>query len=388
MSYGAKVPSHSSKDPGLPGASRSGPGKPAAKRLYDERVTARVLTAAELNRALLARQQLLKRARNPIPEVLERVGGLQTQYAPSAYIGLWSRVDRFRRRNLTRALERRRVVQATLMRATIHVVSAADYPALAAATRRFRREWWMRIHRDHLKGFTYEALAAMVDDLLADGPMKRRELVDALVSAGYPKQAWEGLGHWIDLVRVPPSGTWESRRADLFGLAESWLGPCEVTESEGLEFLLRRYLRAFGPATISSAANWGGVPVGALQPIADRMKLRQFRDEDGADLFDLPRAPLPPGDTAAPVRFLPTWDATLLAHSRRGGILPEEYRTMIFTNTNPHSVPTFLVDGSVAGTWRYRNGGIDIEPFHPLPPRHRRAVEEEVDALAAFHADP
>lgn len=343
------------------------------------------MTTAALNRALLARQQLLKRTRTSIPAVIERIGGLQTQYAPSAYIGLWSRVDGFRHSKLNRALEQRTVVQATLMRATIHIVSASDYPLLAAATRRFRREWWMRVHRNDLKGFTYEALAAMVDELLADGPMRHRELVDAMVAAGYPKGAWEGLGHWVDLVRVPPSGTWESRRADLYGLAESWLGPCAASESEGLAMLLRRYLRAFGPATLNSAANWGGVPVGALQPIAERTNLRHFRDEDGAQLIDLPRAPLPPEDTPAPVRFLPTWDATLLVHARRSGILAEDYRNVLFTNKNPHSAPTFLVDGSVAGTWRYREGEVQIEPFEPLPRQHRREVEEEAHALRAFH---
>jgi len=215
--------------------------------------------------------------------------------------------------------------------------------------------------------------------------MKRRELVDAMVTAGYPKEAWEGLGHWVDLVRVPPSGTWESRRADLYGLAESWLGPYEATESEGLAVLLRRYLRAFGPATLNSAANWGGVPVGALLPIADRMNLRYFHDEEGTELIDLPRAPLPPEDTPAPVRFLPTWDATLLVHSRRSGILPEDYRSVLFTNKNPHSDPTFLVNGSVAGTWRYQEGEIQVEPFEPLPRQHRREVEEEAHALRAFH---
>ncbi|MFL5856345.1 MAG: DNA glycosylase AlkZ-like family protein, partial [Solirubrobacteraceae bacterium] len=80
----------------------------------------RTLTQRELNRALLHRQLLLERARTPIPPTLERMGGLQAQYAPAMYIGLWSRLDGLDRDQVTRALERRSVVQATLMRTTIH----------------------------------------------------------------------------------------------------------------------------------------------------------------------------------------------------------------------------------------------------------------------------
>src|SRR6266542_6142126 len=99
----------------------------------------RTLRQRELNRALLARQLLLERVRSPLPRVLERMGGLQAQYAPAMYIGLWTRVEGLERDALTRALERRSVVQGTLMRTTIHLVSKRDYWPFAAGIRKDQR---------------------------------------------------------------------------------------------------------------------------------------------------------------------------------------------------------------------------------------------------------
>jgi len=128
------------------------------------------------------------------------------------------------------------------------------------------------------------------------------------------------------------------------------------------------------------------LPVAAIAPALERLTLRRFRTEDGADLVDLPTAPLPEPDAPAPVRFLPTWDATLLVHCRRAGILPELHRPKVFSTKTPHSIGTFLVDGAVTGTWRYVKGRIEIEEFSRLPKSVRREVDQEADRLAAFHA--
>jgi hypothetical protein len=126
--------------------------------------------------------------------------------------------------------------------------------------------------------------------------------------------------------------------------------------------------------------------VAAVTAVLDSLTLREFRSEDGTTLYDLPRLPLPDGDTPAPVRFLHTWDAALLVHARRAQILPEEYRPRIFHTKAPQSFPTFLVDGSVAGTWRYDNGQVNIEEFHPLDARTRRELAQEAERLTDFHA--
>jgi hypothetical protein len=349
-------------------------------------VTERVLSTRELNRALLARQLLLERSGRPLTGALEQLAGLQTQYAPSAYIGLWSRLRDFRRESLTRALQQRRAVQATLMRMTIHIVSARDYPLLSAAIREERRAWWLRTHRQ-AEGVDMEAVAALLRKQLAGGPRRQAELTGLLAAEGFPKVAWSGAGLWLDLVRVPPSGTWEQRRADLYGLADDWLGSPRATRAEGLEHLVRRYLDGFGPASPHDLASWAGLPVTVVQPVLARLDLRRFRDERGKELVDLPRAPLPDPKTPAPVRFLPTWDATLLVHARRTQILPERHRSRVFNTRTPHSVPTFLVDGAVAGSWRHERGQVRLEPFEPLPRQTRRELDDEAERLAAFHAD-
>jgi Winged helix DNA-binding domain len=338
------------------------------------------LSQRALNRAVLARQGLLERAKGSLPKLLERVGGIQAQYAPSMYVGVWSRLANFERDDLARALERRTVVQATLMRATIHLVSARDYWAFANALRDHRRKWWIRINKGTLDERTLDAAARRVRKRLADGPLRRAEL-DELLGKDLAKSFWM----WIDLVRVPPSGTWERRRADIYGAADVWIEPDEVPPADGVERLVRAYLSGFGPAARTDIADWAGLPMGDVGPALERLRLRRFADETGNELLDLPRAPLPDPDTPAPVRFLPTWDATLLANVRRAGILPEEHRPKVFGIKTPHSFPTFLVDGAVAGKWRYEKGSMRIEPFRRFDRATKRELDDEAERVRAFH---
>ena len=339
----------------------------------------RTLTERELNRALLARQLLLERAKTRLPRALERIGGIQAQYAPSMYIGLWTRVDGLERDQLTRALVRRSVVQGSMMRATIHLVSKRDYWPFVVGIRRPLREWWLRTH-----GRDTDAKKVSVNDrkvrrAFNGGTLKRAEIEEILGK----RLGLAGL--FLDMVRVPPSGTWERRRADLYGLAEDWVGPESATEDEGVELLVRRYLQGFGPARPAEIADWASLDVKTTRAALERLELRRFRDEQGKELVDLPRLPLPDADTPAPVRLLPVWDATLLVHARRTQILPERYRPHVFNVRTPQSVNTFLVDGQVAGTWKYDNDRVKVEPFGRLAKGVRAELDEEAERLAAFH---
>jgi hypothetical protein len=346
----------------------------------------RVLTERELNRALLARQMLLERVKSPIPKVLDRMGTLQAQYAPSMYIGLWTRMQGFEREQLDRGLERGTVAQGTLMRATIHLVSKRDYWPAAIGIRRGRREAWLNAsYRRDYSASQMSAAARKLRRRLGDETMTRKEIHELL---GSDSVVTNGVNMWLDLVRVPPAGTWERRRADLYAAAEAWLGvpPSGVGEADGIELLVRRYLGAFGPATLAETANWMGLHPKRVEPTLEGMKLRHFGAQDGSELLDLPRARLPDPEIRAPVRFLPTWDATLLAHARRTGVMPEEHRAKIFTPKYPQSVPTFLVDGRVAGTWRYEKGKVKTTPFERLGAAAKRELGEEADRLAELHA--
>jgi hypothetical protein len=326
-----------------------------------------------LNRALLARQGLLERAAVPIPRMLERMAGLQAQYAPSMYIGLWSRLEGFERDALTRALEDREVVQATLMRSTIHLVSREDFWPLAVAVQEARRASWLRATKREPPVTAAEAVRAA----LVGGNTLRRKEIEELIG----KPAAHGVGLWVDLVRAPPSGTWERRRADLFALAEDWIGPPpEINADAAVEHLVRRYLGGFGPATAKDVASFTGLAARDVAPVLERLDLRR-----SGDLLDLPGAPLPDADTPAPPRFIGTWDASLLIHARRTGFLPGEHRPKIFSTKAPQSFPTFLVDGAVTGTWRYEKGRIELSPFGRLAASERRALEAEAEGLAALY---
>jgi hypothetical protein len=344
----------------------------------------RTLTQRELNRALLARQHLLEPATGPLTRTLERVGGIQAQYAPSMYIGLWSRHAGFERDVLTRALERRAVVQATLMRMTIHLVARADYWPFALAVREARRAQWLRTRPGGPPDpAEMEAAARRLRAEVGDGTISRKEL-EQLVG----KELALGTGLWVDLVRAPPSGTWERRRADLFALADEWIGPPEVATRQAAEHLVRSYLRGFGPASRKDVAAYCGTTVGAITPAVDAVATRRFRAEGGTELVDLPRAPLPDPDTPAPPRLLPTWDATLLTHARRAGVLPEEHRPKVFHTKNPQSTPTYLIDGRVAGAWRWEDG-LKLEPYEPLDTAARSSLgnlEEEIAPLFSSKA--
>jgi hypothetical protein len=310
------------------------------------------------------------------------MGGLQTQNAPSGYIGLWSRLAGLTRTDYTVALEDRRLIQGWLMRITIHTVSAADYWPMAVAVRDARRALWLRSWK--VTDERMRAAAEAVRRALADGPLRQRELVARTLERGFTREETNGAGLWVDLVRIPPQGTWDRPRADRYELAERWLPATEPDEAVARTWLLRRYLGAFGPASLADAASWSGLAVADLRLAVERLALRHFRDESGRELIDLPDAPLPDPETPAPPRFLASFDAMLLVQGRRTGVLPEEFRPVIFNTRTPQSWHTFLLDGRVAGTWRHDPTGVTLEPLRDLAPAERRELEEEAHRLERF----
>ena len=347
-----------------------------------------VLSTRTLNRTLLARQHLLERTSTDPITVVEAMGGIQMQYAPAGYIGLWSRTRDFTRPMLTQALEDRRAIQGTMLRGTIHTVSAADYWPMMAGIRRINREWYGRVQAREIGSTDMAAVANAIREALADGPMRIADLTTRIVARGFPERATAWAATWVDMVRVPPSGTWKRRRADLYALADQWLPPERaVTEDEGIAHLIGRYLGAFGPAATRDIANWMGLNVGQMRHVADGMALRQYRDERGGALVDLPDGQIVDEAVPAPPRFLPVWDATLLVHARRTQILPEAHRSRIFNTKTPHSLNTFLIDGQVAGSWRHEDGEIRLDPFAKLDAGQRQAVEDEAHGLALLHAE-
>ena len=357
--------------------------------------TTRALSGRELNRALLARQLLLERVALTPTAAIERLAGLQAQWAPAPYIGLWSRLAKFAIEDLERALAQRRVVKATLMRGTLHLVSAKDYPAICVATTRSRPERWApasrrladadRIHRATVTfartARTREALAGF---LVTQG-------VAADLST--PMLWWLIASHgW--LVHVPPSGTWAYRKSGDLIAADAWIRAAREPDLEAaVVTTVQRHVAAFGPATPDDISSWSSIRTPAVRAALGSLgpKVRTFTDPRGRTLYDLKGAPLPDADTPAPVRFLPKWDSTLLAYAppERVRILSEAHRKTVI-GRNGDVAQTFLVDGMVAGTWsaaiKPREATIVVTPFVRLAKADRVALVEECERLARFIA--
>ena len=278
------------------------------------------------------------------------------------YVGLWSRTGGALERDaLTQALKRRTVVQATLMRITIHLVAKRDFWPFALATRAARRELWLRSMRGGTDEAQMPELAARVREHLTR-PASRSAARSSTRSSASRTRSASASGSTSSACRrrapgsaaAPissrPPRTGSGRRRDL-------------TPRTPAPQLVRSYLAGFGPASRADVASYTGLAPRDLAPMLEGMRLRRFRSE-AATSCSTCRAPRCPTPTQpVPVRFLPTWDSTLLVHARRARILPEEHRPKIFHVRNPHSTPTFLVDGAVAGTWRHRDGAIELEPF-------------------------
>jgi hypothetical protein len=349
----------------------------------------RVLTRRELNRATLARQLLLRRHRLTVTRAVERVAGIQAQWPPSPYIGLWSRVDGFRADDLSRAIARRHVVKATLMRSTLHLVSARDYLAYAGIFRERRVGELQRQLSALGEEADLEAEGKRLAALAAERPRSRPELLSALgrpkleIEDRRPWFVWFALSARAGLVHGPSASEWRSHTAGgTFVPARTWLGADGAAGDAAAEHLVRRYLVAFGPATGADMSQSTGLPLSLLRTGLERLELRRFRDELGRDLYDLVRAPLPSGDAHAPARLLPRFDNLVLSHDDRRRVISDEHRAAVIEGGEVRA--TFLVDGFVAGTWALEGGRVKFEPLGPIPRAARRELADEAAMLEAF----
>lgn len=355
------------------------------------------LTLRELNRALLARQLLLKRQRLTAVDAVERLAGLQGQWAPSPYVALWSRLWGFEREQLTKPIDRGGIVKATLMRATLHLVSAREYPAYSLATMEGRFGAWRPPGGPALADL--DKLHRTVMRFAGKTPRTRGEIQDFIAEHLPPSAAKdERLRSWFSWAAVATSGlVWEGAGAHFEHrqLGRHVAPPLKLRRAlkpgAAYDLMVRRHLGAFGPATVADIATWSSVRVPNIRAALTRMKdLRRFTDERGRELLDLSRAPRPSANVAAPVRFLARFDAAILGHAapERTRILPEAFRKQVIFSAEVW--PTFLVDGFVAGRWsiavRPKEAILELKPFKPLARADRTALLEDGEKLVRFYA--
>jgi hypothetical protein len=350
-----------------------------------------VLTLRELNRALLARQMLLTRQRVGAVDAIERLACLQGQWAPSPYVALWTRLAGFKRDDLTGPIDRGLVIKATLMRATLHLVSAKEYAAYALATLDGRFAAWRPPGGPDLA-----ALKDIHDKVFKFAATPRtREEIREFISRDAPKD--ERLRNWYLFAAVTASGIiweksgarWEHRQLARFVAPPTRLRKAPKPDA-AFDLVAGRYLAAFGPSTVGDLANWTGCRVPPLRAALERINgLRRFRDERGRELFDLAKAPRPPADTAAPARFLARFDAAILGHdaAERTRILPAEYKRQVIFAAEVWT--TFLVDGFVAGRWKIagtpKQAVLEVMPFKRLAKSDKAALVEEGERLVRFY---
>ena len=337
----------------------------------------RVLTLRELNRATLARQLLLERKRLSPAAVIERLVGMQAQWPPAPYVGIWTRTTSFRREALERELAKGTIIKATAMRQTLHLVTRGDYALLRAALSETNFPW---------ETAAAKRLAASVRALAEAGPVSTADALAHLerehgLTGIDARRAWRGARIRTHVLHHHETALWNGRPEGRFVAIEE---PETHDPTEARAEILRRYLAAFGPASRRDIVAWTMMHVPEIQRALDRLEpLRRFRDEQGRELLDVPGAPLPDAGTRAPVRFLPKWDNVLLAFADRTRVLPEQYRKTVI-RMNGDVAQTFLVDGFVAGRWRVEDGRIALEPFEKLPRAVRQELEDEAGRLEAF----
>ena len=336
-----------------------------------------MITRRALNRALLARQLLLSRERLSPAQAIERIGGLQAQAAKPPYLALWSRLGDFQREELHAAITGRKAVRGTLMRGTLHLVSRADYLS------------WRPTLQPVLSRITaaITKTAYDVDELCATGRafFDERTRPFEELRALFPKKDERLMAYTVrmhlPLLMVPDDSPWSYPPNASFAVAETFLRKKLAKPSP--RDLLLRYLSAFGPATPADFQNWSGLT--GTRALFDELRphLVTFHDERKRELFDLPDAPRPDESTEAPLRLLPEFDTSLLGHDDRSRIIADEHRPIVATK-NLRILPTFLIDGFVAGTWTIVRKKLELTPFGKLDKRTRGALEDEAQALVAW----
>ena len=321
---------------------------------------------------------------------IERIGGLQAQEPASPYVALWSRLEGFEAAALDRAAHEHRVVKAGLVRGTLHMVSADDYlrvqPAVRATLQGLAAQ-------DQFRNAEVRDVDSLVDAAMAfaneprDNAAMHEHLTELATAEGRsPADVWWRIRREGAFIRAPSNVPWSFGRRPAYVAAGTWLGGLPFADDEAaVVHLVRRYLAAFGPATLADLRTWSHVSTARLRPAIEAIPdIVTLRDETGRQLLDLAAAPRPPADTPAPVRFLPMWDSVLLGHQDRSRVLPDAHRKAVISR-NGDVLPTFLVDGRVAGMWWVEPDGgrtrIVLEPFAAIPKTARRALDVEAEGL-------
>ena len=344
------------------------------------------VSARQLNRTLLHRQRLLARSPRSVPEMVRHLVGLQAQDTLPPYLSLTARLTAFDPYDVSRGLADRTLVRLLTLRGTIHLLTAEDALTLQPWTRPVHdREASHSVNVRSAAHLDRAEFRAAVAEVLAEGPLTVPQLGGAL-AARFPEVPPAALGALArvatPLVQLPPRGAWKESGPVVYQLADRWLGA--VLREPDPAAIVRRYLRAFGPARAADVTTWSGVTrLGPVLAAMDELVVRE--DADGRRLYDVPGAELVDPDTPAPVRLLGAYDNVWLAHAGRDRVTTPARRQR-WMGSNGGVGSTVFVDGMLEGLWRVTDGRVVVEPFRSFTRSEQAELDEEVARVEALLA--
>jgi len=353
-------------------------------------MTAKTLTLRQLNRTLLSRQLLLERQDSAPKTAIEKLVGLQSQIPNPPYIGLWTRVQNFERDDLTKLMEDREVVRAPLMRSTLHLMTADDHQQFQAVIQPALDRALNAFHGKRAKELDIDQLITEAQPFIEDEPRTTGEIKQMLLDL-YPDKSGDAMAYAIrnnlQLIQVPPGGTWGAGTRASYTTAQSYLGDPNPSD---LETLLHRYLSAFGPASIMDFQAWVGIAslTSTIKPMMKNLII--YQDENGKDLLDLPDMDILGEDTPAPIRFIPDYDNLLVSHKDRNRIIADTDRQYVFLSA-ARVLGTVLIDGFVGATWKAQRdkeiATLRVSLFEQVDGETLESIDTEGQALLRFIED-
>jgi len=330
--------------------------------------------------------------------------GAQAQVMSAAYLQLWTRNHALTRSEIEGALwKNRTLVKTSLMRQTLHLIPTDEFPLYIAAQRPSRLAGALRIMaRCGIAREEGEALTPLILDALASGPLGRT----AIAAAVRPKvskrvRAW--MGKVWSHVRVPVAeglvcyGRGEGNEVT-FIRVDQWLpnlNPKPVPVREAQCALWRKYLRAYGPATLTDFSHWSGIPMQEVKPLRALLEPELAEISGGKKSCFLLREDVAAlsknSGKEASIRLLPSFDSYLLAHREKDHLLSAKHYKRVYRNQGWIS-PVVLIDGAVVGVWSHKLQNkrlrVEIQPFGKLSRTARASIERETERLALFFGGP
>jgi hypothetical protein len=345
------------------------------------------LTRQVLNRTLLHRQHLLDRVEATPVAMAEHLLGLQAQDNLPPYLSLAARLTGFDPDDVTRGLEDKTLVRLLVMRGTIHLLTRDDALML--------RQWTRPVHDREIKvsqtiGSAREidrnAFDAALTELLADGPLPQKALGLALAERfpGYtPTQLGQLARSTQPLAQLPPRGTWKGSGGVVYQPVDRWLEAGLVEPN--VPAIVRRYLRAFGPASAADATTWSGL-TGLAAVMKGMDDLDRHEDENGKVLYDVPGGEIIDAEVHAPVRLLGRYDNVWLSHAARDRVTEPEKRKAQ-QGPNGSAASAILIDGWLEGLWRVADGRVEILTLlRELTRAEQSELDDEINRVEALLA--